>query len=55
MDYSDFFIVGNVLCKENHIIFVLSLDDLDSLHGKLPLHAVKGRILKANYWELEST
>jgi hypothetical protein len=55
IDYSDFFIVGNVFCKENHIIFVLSLDDLDSLHGKLPLHAVKGRILKANYWELEPT
>jgi hypothetical protein len=35
MDYSYFFIVGNALNKENIIIFFL-LDDLDSLHGKLP-------------------
>jgi hypothetical protein len=55
MDKSDFFTVRNALSKENHIIFILSLDDLDSLHGKLPLHAVKVRILQANYWELEST
>jgi hypothetical protein len=52
---SDFFIVGNALIKGNHIIFVLSLDDLESLHGKLPQYAVEGRILQANYWELEST
>jgi hypothetical protein len=55
MDNSDFFIVGNALIKENHIIFVLPLDDLDSLHDKLPQHAVKGRILEANSWKLEST
>jgi hypothetical protein len=46
MDNSDFFIVGNALNKENLIIFILSLDHLDSLHGKLSLHAMEEGILQ---------
>jgi hypothetical protein len=55
MDNSDFFHSRKCAQQRNFIIFVLLHYDLDSLHDKLPQYAVKGRILNANYWELEST
>jgi hypothetical protein len=45
VDNSDFFIVGNALNKENFIIFVLSLDDLDMINSLNTLSKEEGQLM----------